>query len=101
HYRPTTSYQVSVVLIQETQAFKSNLPVQARNVRALPSQAPAIDSLTPGSVAVGDVLTINGRRFIGDAPADTVIAFDDNPPVTPDSIQSGSIRITIPNTLLA
>ena len=101
HYRPTTSYQVSVVLIQATQPFKSNLPVQSRSVRALPSQAPAIESVTPGSVAVGDVLTINGRNFVGDAPADTVIVFDDNPPVTPDSIQGGCIRITVPSTLFA
>ena len=101
HYRPTTSYQVSVVLIQETQPFKSNLPVQSRHVRALPAQGPIIDSVTPGSVAVGDVLTVNGRYFIGDSPADTVIAFDDNPPVPPDSIQGGTIRVTIPNTLLA
>ncbi|HEV2690487.1 MAG TPA: DUF4255 domain-containing protein, partial [Bryobacteraceae bacterium] len=34
HYRPTTSYKVSVVLIQETLPFKSNLPVQSRNVKA-------------------------------------------------------------------
>jgi Pvc16 N-terminal domain len=101
HYRPTTSYQVSVVLIQETQPFKSNLPVQSRNVRALPLQAPMIDSVTPGSVAVGGVLIINGRYFIGDSPSDTVIAFDDSPPVTPDSIQNGCVRITIPNTLFA
>jgi Pvc16 N-terminal domain/IPT/TIG domain len=101
HYRPTTSYQVSVVLIQETQVFKSNLPVQSRNVRAVPSAAPIIDSVNPGSVAVGEVLTVNGRNFIGDAPSDTVVAFDDNPAVAPDSIQSGTIRVTIPNTLLA
>ena len=101
HYRPTTSYQVSVVLIQETHSFKSNLPVQSRNFKALPSDAPIINNITPGSVAAGDVLTINGRNFIGDSPADTVLAFDDNPPVTPDSIQAGCIRITIPVTLFA
>ena len=51
HYRPTTSYQVSVVLIQRTDAFKSNLPVQSRNVRAIPSAAPIIDGVSPAVVS--------------------------------------------------
>jgi hypothetical protein len=101
HYRPTTSYQVSVVLIQETQAFKSNLPVQTRNFRALPAQPPVIDNIVPGSVAPGNVLTITGRYFIGDSPADTLIAFDDATPVPPDSIQGTALRVTVPNTLQA
>jgi hypothetical protein len=101
HYRPTCSYQVSVVLIQRTAEFKSNLPVQSRNVRAVPSAAPIIDGVSPASVAVGDVLTLTGRNFIGDSPADTLIAFDDNAPVPPDSLQPGILRVTIPPTLLA
>jgi hypothetical protein len=99
HYRPTTSYQVSVVLIQETQAFKSNLPVQTRNVTALPAQGPVIDAITPGSAVPGDVLTITGRYFIGDLPADTMIAFDDGDPAPPDSVQGATLRVTIPSTL--
>jgi Pvc16 N-terminal domain len=101
HYRPTTSYMISVVLIQETQAFRSNLPVQSRNVLALPLQGPAIDRVTPASVAVGEVLTLSGRYFVGDSAADTMVAFDDNPPVTPDSVLNTSIRVTIPTTLQA
>jgi len=30
HYRPTTSYQVSVVVIKDSQSYQSNLPVQKR-----------------------------------------------------------------------
>jgi hypothetical protein len=101
HYRPTTSYQVSVVLIQETLPFKSNLPVQSRNVQAAPLQSPQIDSVTPGSAGVGDVLTITGRNFIGDSPAATVVVFDENPAVAPDSIQGDCIRITVPGALQA
>ena len=99
HYRPTTSYQISVVLIQETQPFKSNLPVQSRNVKALTLPGPAIDSVSPQSVAVGDILTITGQNFIGDSPGDTLVSFDGNPPVAPDTLQGNTIRITIPNTL--
>jgi hypothetical protein len=101
HYRPTTSYKISVVLIQERQAFRSNLPVQSRNVKVLPAQPPVIESVTPASVAVGDVLTLNGRFFVGDSPADTVVAFDDNAPVPPDSVLNSSVRVTIPSTLQA
>lgn len=99
HYRPTTSYQISVVLIQETQPFKSNLPVQSRRVKALPLPGPVIDNLSPQSVAAGDILIIAGRNFIGDTPGDTLVSFDGNPPVAPDTVQGNIIRITIPATL--
>jgi hypothetical protein len=101
HYRPTTSYQISVVLIEETKSFKSNLPVQSRNVQVLPWQSPIIDSLTPQPVGSGEMLTITGRNFIGDSPADTVISFDEQPPIAPDTIQPGCIRIRIPTSLQA
>lgn len=99
HYRPTTSFQVSVVLIQEKQAFKSNLPVQSRTVKAIPLASPVIEAVTPGSVQAGDVLTITGRNFVGDSAVDTLVAFDDKP-LTPDSAQNSVIRVTVPNTLL-
>jgi Pvc16 N-terminal domain/IPT/TIG domain len=101
HYRPTTSYQVSVVLIEETQSFKSNLPVQSRNVLTLPWQSPIIDNITPQPIGSGEMLTITGRNFIGDSPADTLISFDQQPPIAPDTIQPGCIRIRIPSTLQA
>lgn len=99
HYRPTTSYQISVVLIQETQPFKSNLPVQSRKLQALPLPGPVIDNVSPQSVAAGDILTIVGRNFIGNSPGDTAVSFDGNPPVMPDTVQGNTIRITIPATL--
>ena len=46
-YRPSTALQVSVVVIKDTQAFTSNLPVQARTVTAQPLQAPVITSVSP------------------------------------------------------
>ena len=101
HYRPTTSYQISVVLIEETQPFKSNLPVQSRTVKALPMQVPTIANISPAAVAVGDLLTITGQDFIGDSPADTLIQFDQNPPAVPDTVQGNCIRITVPNALEA
>ena len=99
HYRPTTSYQVSVVLIQDTASFKSNLPVQSRNIAVLPWQSPTITGVSPSVIATGEQLTIVGRNFIGDAASDTLIAFDQNPPVAPDTVQNACIRITIPASL--
>ena len=101
HYRPTTSYQVSVILIEETKSFKSNLPVQSRNLLTLPWQSPIIDNITPQPIGSGEMLTITGRNFIGDSPADTVISFDEQPPIAPDTIQPGCIRIRIPSSLQA
>jgi hypothetical protein len=99
HYRPTTSYQISVVLIEETLPFRSNLPVQARNVKAVPIEAPVIDSVSPQAVSAGDILTIVGSNFIGDSPEDTLVSFDGGAPVVPDTLQGGTIRIAIPATL--
>lgn len=96
HYRPTTSYQVSVVLVQQTLPFKSNLPVQSRNVAVLPWRRPTVTSVSPNIAGTGDELTIAGRNFVGDAAAATLVAFDDQGPVAPDTVQDTCVRVTIP-----
>lgn len=101
HYRPTASYLVTVVLIQETKSVKANLPVQTRTVTVLPWQTPIIDSLSPNIVATSDMLTIQGSNFLGDVPADTFVAFDQGDPVPPDTLQGNVIRVKVPNTLQA
>ena len=63
-YRPTTSYQVSVVVIQDTESFQSNLPVKRRSLVALPLTGPMIASVTPQMAAVGQLMTINGSNFL-------------------------------------
>jgi hypothetical protein len=101
HYRPTTSYQVSVVLIQNSARVRSNLPVQSRNISVIPIQPPRIDNVSPTSVAPGEMLTIAGRNFVGDTPADTLVQFDDAPPVPAGSVQAAFVRIQAPSTLHA
>jgi hypothetical protein len=101
HYRPTASYQVSVVLIQDKQPVKSNLPVQIRTVKALPLQSPTIDTLLPTIIGTGEVLTISGRNFIGEVVSDTLVAFDNNPGLVPDAVGPAAIRIKIPANLPA
>jgi hypothetical protein len=101
NYRPTTSYQVSVVVIQDSHSFTSNLPVQRRTVTALPLQIPVIASVSPSNIAAGQVLTITGSNFLGDLPTDTQVAFDSNPGIAPDVVQGNHIHITLPASLQA
>lgn len=100
-YRPSTAIQISVVVIQDTQAFTSNLPVQTRAVTAVPLLSPVIDSTSPARIAAGQVLTITGSNFIGDSPADTAVSFDGDAGVAPNTVQSNLVRITLPATLAA
>lgn len=100
-YRPSTALQVSVVVIQDTQAFTSNLPVQTRTVMALPLQTPIIDSVSPSMIASGQVLTITGSNFLGDTRAGTIVSFDTGPDTPPDSVQGNLVAVTLPAALAA
>jgi hypothetical protein len=100
-YRPTTSYQVSVVLIQDTQAYASNLPVRRRTVTVLPLSTPTIDSITPSMVSPGGTITITGSNFLGDVAANTLVSFDNGPGVAAATVQSTCVRVTLPATLQA
>ncbi|WP_266168817.1 DUF4255 domain-containing protein [Dyella subtropica] len=100
HYRPTTSYQVSVVVIQDTQTYASNLPVQTRSVMVLPMQSPVIDNLTPTPVTTGGTLTIQGRHFIG-GNGDTLVSFDGAPGIAPATLQGNCLRVVLPASLQA
>lgn len=101
HYRPTTSYQVSVVVIQSTQSYQSNLPVQQRSLLVLPLMGPVISSTDPPMVAPGQVLNIQGSNFLPAAASNALVAFDQGQPIGPATIQSNLIRVTPPNTLQA
>lgn len=100
-YRPTTSYQVSVVVIQDTASYASNRPVQRRGVLALPSQAPVITSVAPNPVLAGGTLTILGQAFTGDTPGGTLVSFDNAAGLPPDTVQGTTLRIAVPATLQA
>jgi hypothetical protein len=99
HYRPTTSYQVSVVVIQDTQGYQSNLPVRSRAVLALPLVSPVIDAVTPAMAPVGATLTLTGSNFLGDTAADTVVSFDGGQGVAAATVQGGVLRVVVPATL--
>ncbi len=102
-YRPTTSYQVSVVVIQDTESFQSNLPVKRRSLVALPLTGPMIASITPQMIAAGQTLTINGSNFISasGAPSDTLVSFNGGTPIAAVTVQGNCVRVNVPSTLSA
>lgn len=101
HYRATASYLATVVLIRRQQPTHVSLPVQTRNILVQPMEFPIIEDVTPGMVVVGQVLTLRGRHFIGELSSDTMVRFDGTTAVVPDLVQDRSIRVTVPNTLMA
>ena len=101
HYRPTTSYQVSVVVIKDSQSYQSNLPVQKRSLVALPLTGPVIATVTPQMAAVGQTITINGSNFLNGPASNTLVSFDDGTPVNPSSVQGNCVRAMVPGTLSA
>src|SRR5260370_29799177 len=46
-YRPTTSYQVSVVVVQHTESYQSILPFRARALIVMPLTGPMIYAVSP------------------------------------------------------
>lgn len=101
HYRPTTSYQVSVVVIQSTENYKSNRPPQRLALVALPLSGPMITSVSPVQVAPGQILKISGTNFLAGSPSSTQVSFDGGAQLAPATIQNDLIRITPPSTLTA
>ena len=100
-YRPTTSYQVSVVVIQDTQSFQSNQPVRSRSLIALPLTGPVIASVSPQRIAAGQMLTINGQNFVNGPPSNTQVAFNEGATIAPATVQGNLVRVVVPSTLEA
>ena len=100
-YRPTTSYQVSVVVIQRTDSYASNLPVQRRSVLGVPLASPVVEGITPLMAQIGEVVLLTGSNFVGDVPSDTTVSFDNLIDAPLDTIQPNLIRLTVPTTLSA
>jgi Pvc16 N-terminal domain/IPT/TIG domain len=101
-YRPTTSYQVSVVVIQSTQSYKSNRPVQKPpSLIALPLAGPMISTVSPLMVKPGQLMTISGSHFLNGPASNTLVSFDAGAPVAAATVQSNLVRVIAPNTLEA
>ena len=101
HYRPTTSYQVSVVVIQDTTPFASSLPVRKRTVTVMPLQGPVVDTLSPGMLTAGATITVKGSNFLGNGGDATLVSFDNGAAVTPSMVQGTVLKVVLPNILQA
>jgi hypothetical protein len=100
-YRPTTSYQVSAVVVQDTQSYQSNLPVRSRSLVAMPLTGPIIASVSPQMIAAGQTLTITGNNFLNGPPSNTQVSFNEGTPMAPATVQGDLVRVTVPNALEA
>jgi Pvc16 N-terminal domain/IPT/TIG domain len=100
-YRPTTSYQVSVVVIQDTQSYQSNQRARSRSLIAMPLTGPMISSVSPQMVTAGQMLTITGQNFLNGPPSNTQVSFNEGAPIAPATVQGNLVRVVVPNTLEA
>jgi hypothetical protein len=99
-YRPSSAFQVSVVVIQDTAPVTSALPVRRRRLLALPMQSPVISEISPQMAEGGEVVTITGANFVGQSVSDTMVLFD-GVAVPASLVQGGLLTVTVPATLEA
>jgi Pvc16 N-terminal domain/IPT/TIG domain len=100
-YRPSSAFQVSVVVIQDTATLTSGPPVRHRRLVALPLQSPVITAISPAMATAGQVLTITGANFLGQAVTDTVVSFDNGATAAPSVLRGDLLKVTLPGNLQA
>ena len=71
-YRPSASYQVSVVLLEMNRSRKTALPVQQRNVYVTPFQQPIVESIESSDgvtqpITLDTTLLIKGQKLAANA----------------------------------
>jgi hypothetical protein len=101
-FRPTASYQASVVLIESRSSFKSALPVRERKIYVMPFRQPSIETVEPQMIAFapGAKLTLRGHQLL--AP-DVAVHFGAGNVVSPDQAASTNeaLVLALPATLRA
>lgn len=100
-YRPSSAFQVSVVVIQDTSMVTSGPPVRHRRLIALPLQSPVITAISPAMATAGQVLTITGANFLGQTVTDTVVSFDNAATASPSVLRGEELKVTLPGGLQA
>lgn len=91
HYRPTATYQVSVVLIESRRSVKSALPVRQRNIVAMPFRQPLIEQIVDSGganrqIVIGSTLKIVGQQLQANSTKVQIgsLAISVEPPVLGD-----------------
>lgn len=99
HYRPTSAYVVTVVLLERHRSARSAPPVAERRLHIRQLRHPHIDAIEPDVVAAGGNLRVRGYNLKADpVRLSFVDAF-----VTPaeDEVTDEQIEVTVPSGLLA
>ncbi len=101
HYRPTESYQASVVLIESRRPTRAVLPVadDKRRFYVVPLRSPTVELVVSSAgvlapIAVGTTLQIRGRDLAGDVTLVDLDGFE----VTPAAADVTPGRIDLPLT---
>lgn len=103
HYRTSTAYQVSVVLIESQESVRSAPPVLNPRIFARPVRSPFIEQVEPQIVGVSGTLTLKGQSLRGNP---TQVAFGETAlvtvPVNPtDQVTDRQIEVPLPASLQA
>lgn len=99
HYRLSTAYLATVVLIERRRSFRSAPPVMSRNIAVRASRRAEIHTVTPQLAPPGATLTVRGRNL----RADTVRArFATGDVTVPGAnVTAERLTVTAPPGLLA
>jgi hypothetical protein len=105
HYRTSTAYHVSVVLIESQESSRSAPPVLEHRIFAIPLQSPLIERVEPQVVGLGETISLRGQSLRGNV---TQAAFGNEAiaplmlPVNPaDELSDRLIQVPLPAGLLA
>ena len=98
HYRPTATYHISVVLIEDAKPVRTPLPVSRRNISVAQFREPAIEEITPQTVLAGHPITIRGYNL---KTEQTKLNFGLSGLIDPTAIADTEIVVTPPAGLEA
>lgn len=97
HYRPTTAYQVSVVLIESQHSTQSALPVRQPRVQVMPFRQPMLSAVLPQIVTPDCQLTLEGQNL----NADLVSVDFGTVATSPAHLTDSQILVNVPTGLFA
>jgi hypothetical protein len=101
-YSLSLAYQASVVLIESNDQPVASLPVQARNLYALPFRSPRVDSVISQSgadqpIVAGSTLLIQGQQLKGDL----TLVLIENQALTPANVTDTEVTLPLPASIHA
>lgn len=94
-YRPTAAYQISVILIQSSQAVKEALPVRQPKIYTLPFEQPLIESVEPQMLtfALNATVILRGLYL---KKENSTVRFGSGGDQPPDPQASNDTELTVP-----